>query len=39
MVIQFAALEAVHAHSGCVVTANVPRPPPASIIGGASTDT
>jgi hypothetical protein len=37
--IQFALVDTVHAHSGCVVTANEPLPPEASIIGGLATDT
>jgi hypothetical protein len=38
-VIHGTALDAVHAHSGCVVTANDPRPPAASIIGGVASET
>jgi hypothetical protein len=34
--IQLTALDAVQAHSGCVDTANLPAPPPASTIGGAA---
>ena len=34
-----APLVAVHAHSGFVVTARVPVPPPASIIDGAASET
>ena len=32
--IQFTAVEASHAHSGLVVRLKLPRPPPASTVGG-----
>ena len=38
-VIQFADVDAVHAHSGCVVTVIELLPPTASIIGGLATAT
>lgn len=37
--IQLAFVEASHVHSGCVVIASEPVPPPASIIGGDASDT
>src|SRR5262245_45785066 len=36
--IQFTVDEGVHAHSGCVVTATLAAPPPASIVDGVLTD-
>jgi len=37
--IQFTELVAVHAHSGCAVTAKLPEPPAASIIVVEPNDT
>jgi hypothetical protein len=37
--IQFTALDAVHAHSGCAATENLVAPPPASTTDGAASDT
>ena len=37
--IQLIAVEASHAHSGCVVTLKLPRPPPASTLDGEPNET
>src|SRR5262245_41572949 len=37
--IQVIAVEASHAHSGWVVTLKLPRPPPASTVGGEPNET